>query len=123
MGSRTSIGGSEGISWVSVIILCMAVVGVASNAACVAILAWKKRSSMFHRLLKVGRDDKVVTLRHRCTQRGVRGDRSGPTLRNFHKTCYYIKPEKGVPSPQKFGKKTHRPFPYTYYMCIYALRI
>lgn len=41
------------VSWVSVIILSLAVVGVASNIACVVILIVKKRSSMFHKLLKV----------------------------------------------------------------------
>ena len=46
-------GSGENLSWVSVSILALAMVGVVSNAACVAILAWKKRSSMFHRLLKV----------------------------------------------------------------------
>ena len=52
MGSSAG-GAADSISWVSVTILCLAVLGVASNAACVVILATKKRSSMFHRLLKV----------------------------------------------------------------------
>ena len=55
-GQVTMSGGSgsgDNLSWVSVSILALAMVGVVSNAACVAILAWKKRSSMFHRLLKV----------------------------------------------------------------------
>jgi hypothetical protein len=51
-------GGGESISWVSVCILALAMVGVVSNAACVAILAWKKRSSMFHKLLKVRKKHK-----------------------------------------------------------------
>ena len=47
-----SMASTENVSWVSISILCLAVVGVASNGACVAILIWKKRTSMFHRLLK-----------------------------------------------------------------------
>ena len=60
--ASSAANGSEHVSWVSVTILCLAVLGVVSNGACVAILAWKKRTSMFHRLLKVRKADQGLVL-------------------------------------------------------------
>ena len=39
--------------WLCLTILGLASVGIISNVACIAILTLKKRSSMFHNLLKV----------------------------------------------------------------------
>lgn len=39
--------------WLCLSILGLASVGIISNVACIAILTYRKRSSMFHNLLKV----------------------------------------------------------------------
>ena len=39
--------------WLCLSILGLASVGIISNVACIAILTFRKRSSMFHNLLKV----------------------------------------------------------------------
>ncbi len=44
---------SSGPLWLSLTILGLASIGIASNLACFFILTLKKRSSMFHNLLKV----------------------------------------------------------------------